>query len=163
MSEQQPFWDFACKVYDNPTVQAICLDLQNDEGLDVNCLLFCLWMATSKHGIRDDGFWSDLVTATIDWQQEILAPLRGVRNSLKTKSYLEQGFSESDLRSSVLDQELSAEKLQILWMESRHKAEAEKHEALSSEECLQAYLNALPSNISVAGREKALSLATIVF
>ncbi|MBE7638282.1 TIGR02444 family protein [Sneathiella sp. P13V-1] len=163
MSERQSFWDFACEVYDNPSVQKVCLELQNEESLDVNCLLFCLWIAASGRGICEDRFWADLVSKCDLWQKEILAPLRAVRDSLRSKSFLTQDFSSSELRTGILEKELVAEKHQILWMESQHSAEIEKHEAFTAEECLQAYLDALPFRITAAGRKKVLSLSTIGF
>ena len=44
-----PFWTFSLAVYAEPGVQAECLDLQDQDGIDVNMLLFCAWLGACRH------------------------------------------------------------------------------------------------------------------
>ena len=39
------FWRFSLEVYQDEEVQRLCLSLQDDYGLDVNVVLFCLWLS----------------------------------------------------------------------------------------------------------------------
>ena len=63
--EENPFWDFSLKFYDQKNVATSCLALQEDVGADVNLLLYCCWVASQgavvietaefveKHGFID--------------------------------------------------------------------------------------------------------------
>ena len=44
------FWDFSVTLYGRPGVAPACLELQERRGLDVNVLMFCLWLAQSGRG-----------------------------------------------------------------------------------------------------------------
>lgn len=162
MSQQQSFWEFACSIYEKPSVQQICLELQNTEGLDVNCLLFCLWSASKGNGVRDDSFWDALVKESCAWQKDIVGPLRSVRNSLKADTHLGEVDFKKDLRDGVLAKELEAEKIQINWIESFYDQHSDMVEPMDAAECLFSYINALPFQLGEKGKEKTLSLSTVV-
>ena len=41
-------WEFSLSVYGKSGVPDACLTLQNSHCLDVNLVLFCLWLATDS-------------------------------------------------------------------------------------------------------------------
>ncbi len=139
------------------------MDLQNTEGLDVNCLLFCLWSASKGAGLRDDSFWNVLVKESDAWQKNIVEPLRSVRNSLKASTHLGEVDLKKDLRDGILAKELEAERIQINWIESLYDQHSDMVEPMEAVECLLSYVNALPFQLGEKGKEKTLSLSTVVF
>lgn len=78
-----PFWDFSLEVYMAPGVGEACLDLQERHGLDVNLLLFCLWVGASGRGALEDAEVGGLMSAVGAWHEEIVRALRGVRTRMK--------------------------------------------------------------------------------
>ena len=44
-----PFWDFSVALYSKPGVGAACLGLQDRHEIDVNILMFCLWMGAAGY------------------------------------------------------------------------------------------------------------------
>jgi uncharacterized protein (TIGR02444 family) len=78
-----PFWDFSLKVYMAGGVGQACLELQDAHELDVNVLLFCLWVGASGRGALDDTQMSDVLDAVHDWHHNIVRELRTVRTYMK--------------------------------------------------------------------------------
>ena len=92
-----PFWDFALGVYRSEGVPAACLNLQERHGLDVNLMLFCLWLGHSGHGALSDEEMDGVISASDLWHRKIVKSLRFVRRALK------DGFTEApdDLRQQL--------------------------------------------------------------
>ena len=78
-----PFWDFSLEVYMAGGVGQACLELQDAHELDVNVLLFCLWVGASGRGALDDTQMSDVLGAVHDWHHNIVRELRTVRTYMK--------------------------------------------------------------------------------
>ena len=78
-----PFWDFSLKVYMSDGVGQACLELQDAHELDVNVLLFCLWVGASGRGALDDAQMSDVLGAVDDWHHNVVRGLRAVRTYMK--------------------------------------------------------------------------------
>jgi len=161
MPQEQSFWDFACTVYDKEALQRLLLTLQEDLHLDVNCLLFCLWITSAGRGVEDEAFWNKLVQQSTAWQADVIAPIRSARNSLKHNQYFEGDSGYGEYRKGLLKQELEAEKIQIDWMERTHSS-ATDYVTLSAEDSLLLYLNALPFELTDEAREKVLTLRSFV-
>jgi len=115
---QSAFWDFSVHLYEKPGVEAACLALQERHGLDVNLLLWGLWLADCGVMLEQ----SDLErakAATGTWQSVIVGPLRDIRRQLRHGLDLEEPKTmtgewpdQSDaLRRSVLKLELDGEHL----------------------------------------------------
>ncbi|MEM7022578.1 MAG: TIGR02444 family protein [Pseudomonadota bacterium] len=79
----EPFWDFSLALYRKPGVEAACLDLQKRHGVDVNLVLFCLWLGT-RGTVLDEATTARLGEITEEWQTEVVVLLRGVRSHLKS-------------------------------------------------------------------------------
>jgi uncharacterized protein (TIGR02444 family) len=113
-------WDFAVAVYGRPGVQDACLALQDRLGVDVNMMMFCLWLAACD-GIPSDParFLGPALEISRDWQTTVVAPLRACRQSLKQAAAGGPGAAVDvqairALRDQVKKSELEAERLQIL-------------------------------------------------
>lgn len=109
-----PFWDFAIRAYGAEGVGEACLRLQERHGIDVNAMLFCLWLGTSGAGILAEDEMAAVVEAVDTWHREVVRGLRAVRRVLK------EGFPDApehlvqDLRAQVQRTEIDAEHLEQL-------------------------------------------------
>ena len=110
-ASQADFWAFSLAVYDRPGVAPACLALQDRHGLDVNLLLFCCW--TAANGVAlDQRSLGAAAAAVAGWRNQIVRPLRSLRQRLKRGI---AGFPEDDiaaLRRRILEAELEAERLE---------------------------------------------------
>ncbi len=109
MTGQTPedsLWRFSLGVYAQPGVEAVCLDLQDRLGADVNLLLFAVW-AGAVCGARLPAAGMDELSAeAAAWQRDVVAPLRGVRRHLK-------GIEGAEaFRQNIKDAELDSERLE---------------------------------------------------
>ncbi len=111
-----PFWDFALSVYKSEGVPAACLHLQERHGLDVNLLLFCLWLGASGRGILAEEEVLAVMAATDRWHRTVVKGLRLVRRALK------DGFEDApadlrvQLRAQIQATEIDAEHLEQLML-----------------------------------------------
>jgi uncharacterized protein (TIGR02444 family) len=109
-------WDYAVKLYNNAEVSAACLRLQDRRGLDVNMLLFCVWVAASGRGRLSEEELAAGIEAGRRWQAEVVAPLRHVRRYLKGSIDPADSRLASELRRGVADSELFAEHMEIQFL-----------------------------------------------
>jgi uncharacterized protein (TIGR02444 family) len=116
-----PFWDYALELYRREGVEGACLDLQERHGLDVNLVLLCCWLAT--RGVEVERDWLARVGAIVDrWQAEVVRPLRGVRDRLRSElakappGSIPERWPElsAGLRRRVLALEIDGERLEQL-------------------------------------------------
>ncbi|MDC7786873.1 TIGR02444 family protein [Rhodoplanes sp. TEM] len=106
-----PFWRFSLATYRKPGVAEACLALQDGCSVDVNVLLFVLWLGTQ--GRRLDAQATGLVLdQAVGWAREVVVPLRGVRRRLKQDPPLVDTAAAQAFRSEVKRLELEAERLQ---------------------------------------------------
>ncbi|MDQ7731872.1 TIGR02444 family protein [Halomonas sp. SpR1] len=105
--QQAPLWDFALAVYAKPGVEAACLTLQEEAGLDVCEVLFHCWLYS---------FGLEALPAALErereqrrlWQRDVTEVLRGLRSDLKAKA--EASESVTALRETIKQAELMAER-----------------------------------------------------
>jgi uncharacterized protein (TIGR02444 family) len=97
-------WEYALGVYRRPGVEAACLRLQDEAGLDVLMLLFCLW-AAREHGRLGAQAMARALTALAPWSDGVIAPLRAARRRLKTDMP-----DQAELRRAIGDCERKAER-----------------------------------------------------
>lgn len=103
---EDSLWRFSLAVYGQPGMDAVCLDIQDRLGADVNLLLFALW-AGAVCGVRlPKAERMRLSAEAAAWQRDVVAPLRGVRRHLKGVAGAEA------FRQSVKDAELESERLE---------------------------------------------------
>jgi uncharacterized protein (TIGR02444 family) len=111
-----PFWEFSLQLYARHGVAEASLALQERFDADVNMLFFVLWAAES-HRILNVADISEFIALVQPWRDEVVRPLRVARRFLKTTTWK---TSETDsLRKRIQEQELDAERLQQLFLETR--------------------------------------------
>lgn len=105
------FWRFSLHFYALPGVAPACLELQESAGVDVNVLLYLLFLAGQGRIVeRNDVARIDAVVKS--WREQVVRPLRGVRRQLKNGM---EGIDHTGcerLRSDVKRVELEAERIE---------------------------------------------------
>ena len=99
-------WSFSLALYGRPGVPALCLDLQDAHGADVNVVLALLFAGTRGVSLGADGV-AALDAAVRPWREDVVVALRRVRRDLKG-----QGEEAEALRTTVKGAELAAEKIE---------------------------------------------------
>ena len=78
-----PFWDFSLDVYMSEGVGAACMELQDAHELDVNILLYCLWVGASGRGALSGDQIVSVTGAVAEWHHDVVRSLRTVRVRMK--------------------------------------------------------------------------------
>jgi uncharacterized protein (TIGR02444 family) len=106
-----PFWRFSLRFYRQPGVADACIALQDGCRVDVNILLFFLWLASTgqRMGLAE----ARAVCAQAGpWRDDVVVPLRTLRRKLKDGSALVERNMAEWFRTRVKAVELEAERLQ---------------------------------------------------
>ena len=111
---QHPFWDFALQVYSREGVGTACLRLQERHGIDVNIMLFCLWLGESGRGIVEAEEMDALRAVSDKWHSEVVKGIRAVRQGLKSDFPDVPESLRENLRAQVQATEIDAEHLEQL-------------------------------------------------
>jgi uncharacterized protein (TIGR02444 family) len=91
-------------------VPALCLCLQDQNGVDVNVLLYLIW--AGHCGRKLDGAHIKTIRDLIeDWRLHVVVPLRGVRRWLKEPTAVFHDRADQ-LRQTIKAAELESERLQ---------------------------------------------------
>jgi uncharacterized protein (TIGR02444 family) len=99
-------WSFSLAFYEHQGVAAALTELQDGAGLDVNLILFSLWLGWSGRGRFDEHGLEAADRAVGAIRVDVIEPLRALRRRLKTAA-------DTDirrLRERVKALELDAEK-----------------------------------------------------
>ncbi len=121
-----PFWDFSLQVYSRDGVGVACIRLQDHHGIDVNIMLFCLWLGESGRGIVEAQEMDALRAVSDRWNNEVVKKLRAVRQGLKTDFPDVSESLRENLRAQVQATEIDAEHLeQVLLAGSIERPAAE--------------------------------------
>jgi uncharacterized protein (TIGR02444 family) len=110
-SSGNPFWDFSLVIYASKEVQTACLALQDGDGIDVNVMLFALYLASTGRSIGADDA-RRVVAAIEPWKTGVVVPLRTARRNLKAPPRGFDPLGAEALRTIVKQAELEAERLQ---------------------------------------------------
>lgn len=109
--ESRSFRDYSLALYEQGVVSEALLRLQDQQGLDVNMLLLCVYAAACGEDAFSESEMDRLVRVAWAWGREVVAPLRQARRALKDMAGRE-GASQSGteaLRQEVKRLELEAE------------------------------------------------------
>jgi uncharacterized protein (TIGR02444 family) len=106
-----PFWRFSLRFYRQPGMADACIALQDGCGVDVNILLFFLWLATAQRCVPLDVMQTVCAKAA-PWRDDVVAPLRAVRRRLKDGSALVVRSTAERFRTAIKAIELESERLQ---------------------------------------------------
>lgn len=101
-------WNFCLHQYSRPGVSELCLRLQDDLGINVNIVLWGLWLG-HRGQVLDSNLLAQAGTETHHWNLHYVMPLRALRRQIKA----EFGTSEESIeavRAQIKQAELLAEK-----------------------------------------------------
>jgi uncharacterized protein (TIGR02444 family) len=105
------FWQFSLRYYRRPEVSALCLQWQDEFGVDVNLLFFICFLAI--HGRRlTPGEVRHIDAHIADWRKRAVQPLRALRRALKGGIAPVDPQAAESLRGAIKRDELQAERLQ---------------------------------------------------
>jgi len=111
LPQSSPFWTFSLGYYRGAGVSEACLELQDDCGVDVNVVLFLLWLASQKRQLAA-GEVKGLADKVRPWQTDVIGPIRALRRQLKSDApLLDKGPAEL-FRTKIKAIELESERLQ---------------------------------------------------
>ncbi len=106
-----PFWRFSLRFYRQAGVADACIALQDGCRIDVNILLFFLWLATARRCVPPAAAKAVCEKAG-PWRDDVVAPLRMVRRRLKEGSALVERGAAELFRTRIKAVELESERLQ---------------------------------------------------
>src|SRR5712675_2477008 len=85
-TQGSPFWKFSLGYYRGAGVSEACLELQDNCGVDVNVVLFLLWMASQKRVVPPDQV-KGLADKVRPWQTDVIGPIRSLRRMLRSEEH----------------------------------------------------------------------------
>src|SRR5258708_32228514 len=81
-----PFWRFSLRFYRRPGVADACIALQDGCGVDVNILLFFLWLALARRCVPSAAAAAGCARVG-PWRDDVVVTLRNLRPPLKDGSW----------------------------------------------------------------------------
>jgi uncharacterized protein (TIGR02444 family) len=105
-----PFWRFSVKIYSSAVVERSLLKFQNERGLNVNIVLFCIWYAFCDQGRLNKAEIKQILTRIQYWHDLVVVPLRRIRQQLKEVS----NSPWPAIRQDILKNELVCEQIEQL-------------------------------------------------
>ncbi|WP_439134656.1 TIGR02444 family protein [Pseudomaricurvus sp.] len=102
----ESLWDFSLSIYAEPEMEALCLHLQDRRGINVNLLLWALWLDARSRPFQL-ALWQQGVNRSQRAERWRVGPLRRVRRFLPKRTPW-QG-----IRSMVKTWELQSEQRQL--------------------------------------------------
>lgn len=127
-ASETPFWRFSLHFYRQAGVAEACIALQDECGVDVNLLLFLLWLAAGRRQLSAANV-KELDAAVRDWRQLTIVPIRDVRRKLKDVATPIEANKQEAFRTKIKAVELEAERLQQEALYSRSRSAPLGHEA----------------------------------
>ncbi len=105
-----PFWDWALRQYAREPTQALLLTLQSQADLVILEALFAAWLSTEGYRLAAHEV-AAMRDTTGTWIEEVVLPLRAVREQLKSDE------SKEDARRHLLQLEVEAERhlAELMW------------------------------------------------
>ena len=147
-SHDSAFWRFSLRFYALPEVAPACLTLQDEANVDVNLLLFLLFLAEQGRAVTRDEV-AGLDAAITPWRRQVVEPLRAIRRELKGGIGDIPPATSEGLRTMVKKVELEAERLEHARLENHAlklgKTAAREDAARTNLAAYEAYLGGLPS------------------
>ncbi len=101
-------WDFSLALYAQPGVADACLRLQDEHGLNVNLLLWCVWLEC-KGLFPDQAQLEQAQRQTHGWDQNYVVPLRQLRQRMKAE-FGTRDLAIEQVRRQIKEAELAAER-----------------------------------------------------
>ncbi|MEE4184825.1 MAG: TIGR02444 family protein [Gammaproteobacteria bacterium] len=137
---EHPFWPFSLQLYAQPGVSAACLELQDDYGLDVNLVLFCIWSGLHGPGELQADELSESIARAASWQTEVVQRIRYVRRTLKHDALGATTELAAVLRPRVQAVEIDAEHVEQLLLAAVVPLQRGPRDAAAAQTNLRRYL-----------------------
>jgi len=115
-ARESEFWRFSLNFYGLPDVAPACLVLQDEAGVDVNLLLYLLFLASMRREAGAEHVAKLDATVAL-WRDETVKPLRVLRRALKAGIGDIPPATSDNFRNMVKRVELEAERLEQLKLE----------------------------------------------
>ncbi len=150
-----PIWDFVLGYYRQPGISEAAIGLQDSAGIDVNMILFLMWMAAHKRSLAAADI-GDINNKCRDWQHEVVVPIRGVRRLLKENAPLVDAAIAQDYRKKIQALEIEGEQLQLNAMAALSaglQAQSAPTAASAARASLAAFESTQPKNFPPAAIE----------
>lgn len=109
-------WDFSLALYQQPDVADSCLRLQDEHGVNVNLLLWCVWLECQGLNL-DDAHLHEAQRRIRGWDQHYVVPLRHLRQRMKAEFGIQDAAIET-VRRHIKQAELAAEQQLQLRLQS---------------------------------------------
>lgn len=109
-----PFWEFSIDFYSREGVAVRLIALQEELQIDVNLMLYCYWMAYIGRPTLSKSEIQRKAILVLDWQTDVVIPLRRVRSSLKDNNVFKKLSCSNEVRIKVKAAELEAERVEQL-------------------------------------------------
>ena len=124
--KDHPLWHFTVKAHQQTGVHEACVDLQKNQGIDVNFLFWCCWLAEMGAPPLDEAQLQSAMDAVGPWQRDIVRPVWRARWKLKP-SYgnFPEDLTEA-LRQQLITAEINAEHIEMLQLADVVKIPMEK-------------------------------------
>jgi uncharacterized protein (TIGR02444 family) len=106
-TEEDELWRFSLAFYAVPGIARALITLQDRDRLDVNLILFALWLGLSGYGLLDTDALAAADRAIRAIRTEVVEPLRTLRRRLKGNP----DTSVQNLREGIKELELAAERV----------------------------------------------------
>jgi uncharacterized protein (TIGR02444 family) len=158
-STDTPFWRFSLNFYRQAGVAEACIALQDDCGVDVNLMLFLLWLAAGERQLSIEAV-KELDEAVRGWRELTIIPIRNVRRALKGAPTLVETGRQEAFRTKIKALELEAERLQQEALYARSRAAPRGSEAVAPAAAranLAAYESMLGTRFATAAVDRLLS------
>jgi uncharacterized protein (TIGR02444 family) len=155
-----PFWRFSLHFYRQVGVADACIALQDDCGVDVNLLLFLLWLAAGRRQLSAEAV-RELDEAVRDWRTLTIVPIRQLRRKLKGAPTLVESGKQEAFRTKVKALELEAERIQQEALYGRSRSGLRGGDALppaAARANLAAYERLLNARFSKAAVDRLVSV-----
>jgi uncharacterized protein (TIGR02444 family) len=110
-STETPLWRFSLHFYRQDGVSDACIALQDECSVDVNLLLFLLWLAAGQRQLSVTDV-KRLDEAVRGWRDLTIVPIRDTRRTLKGAATLVEAQKQEAFRTKIKAIELEAERLQ---------------------------------------------------
>lgn len=109
-------WNFSLSHYGQPQVAAACLQLQDNYGVNINILLWSLWLESQGKWLSETRLAAAL-TAAAPWDVNYVQPLRQLRRRIK-QEFAADLAQVARLRDQLKHAELLAEQQEQLSLEA---------------------------------------------
>lgn len=111
------FWRFALRVYARPGVSPLCITLQDENGIDLNLLLFAGWCGSIGRRLEAEDIES-AATHVAAWSEAVVTKLRQARRAWKELGPAEPAAQAG--RETLKSVELLSERLVCAMLHDIH-------------------------------------------